>query len=149
MGEIAVLLGGRAAEEIVREDVSTGAGNDLERATDLGRKMVCDWGMSEKLGPLTFGKKEEQIFLGREIAQHRDYSEDTAIKIDQEVRRIVMENYERAKKLLSENLDLLHRLAKELLDREVLDNNEIEKIMNGNDPIGEGSDKEKVRELRT
>ena len=149
MGEIAVLLGGRAAEEIVREDVSTGAGNDLERATDLGRKMVCDWGMSEKLGPLTFGKKEEQIFLGREIAQHRDYSEDTAIKIDQEVRRIVMENYERAKKLLSENLDLLHRLAKELLDREVLDNNEIEKIINGNDPIDEGSDKEKVRELRT
>ena len=149
MGEIAVLLGGRAAEEIVREDVSTGAGNDLERATDLGRKMVCDWGMSEKLGPLTFGKKEEQIFLGREIAQHRDYSEDTAIKIDQEVRRIVMENHERAKKLLSENLDLLHRLAKELLDREVLDNNEIEKIMNGNDPIGEGSDKEKVRKLRT
>ena len=111
--------------------------------------MVLEWGMSEKLGPLTFGKKEEQIFLGREIAQHRDYSEDTAIKIDQEVRRIVMENYERAKKLLSENQDLLHRLAKELLDREVLDNNEIEKIMNGNDPIGEGSDKEKVRELRT
>jgi cell division protease FtsH len=149
MGEIAVLLGGRAAEEIVREDVSTGAGNDLERATDLARKMVCDWGMSEKLGPLTFGKKEEQIFLGREIAQHRDYSEDTAIKIDEEVRRIVMENYERAKKLLSENLDLLHRLAKELLDREVLDNNEIEKIINGNDPIGEGSDEEKVRKLHT
>jgi len=149
MGEIAVLLGGRAAEEIVREDVSTGAGNDLERATDLGRQMVCDWGMSEKLGPLTFGKKEEQIFLGREIAQHRDYSEDTAIKIDQEVRRIVMESHERAKKLISENMDLLHRLAKELLDREVLDNNEIEKIMNGNDPISEGSDKEKVRKLRT
>lgn len=149
MGEIAVLLGGRAAEEIVREDVSTGAGNDLERATDLARKMVCDWGMSEKLGPLTFGKKEEQIFLGREIAQHRDYSEDTAIKIDEEVRSIVMENYERAKKLLSENLDLLHRLAKELLDREVLDNNEIEKIINGNGPVDEGSDKEKVRELRT
>jgi len=148
MGEVAVLLGGRAAEEIVKEDVSTGAGNDIERATDLARKMVCDWGMSE-LGPLNFGKKEEQIFLGREIAQHRDYSEDTAIKIDQEVRKIVMENYERAKKLISENLDLLHRLAKELLDREVLDNNEIEKIINGNGPIGEGSDKEKVRELRT
>ena len=148
MGEVAVLLGGRAAEEIVKEDVSTGAGNDIERATDLARKMVCDWGMSE-LGPLNFGKKEEQIFLGREITQHRDYSEDTAIKIDQEVRKIVMENYERAKKLLSENLDLLHRLAKELLDREVLDNNEIEKIINGNGPVDEGSDKEKVRELRT
>jgi cell division protease FtsH len=87
--------------------------------------------------------------LGREIAQHRDYSEDTAIKIDQEVRSFVMENYERAKKLLSENQDLLHRLAKELLDREVLDNNEIEKIMNGNGPVDEGTDKEKVRELRT
>lgn len=148
MGEIAVLLGGRAAEEIVKNDVSTGAGNDLERATDLARKMVCDWGMSEKLGPLTFGKKEEQIFLGREIAQHRDYSEDTAIMIDQEVRRIVMENYERAKKLISENLDLLHRLAKELLDREVLDNSEIEKIINEKGPISRGTNKEKVRELR-
>ena len=104
MGEIAVLLGGRAAEEIVNEDVSTGAGNDLERATDLARKMVCAWGMSDKLGPLTFGKKEEQIFLGREIAQHRDYSEDTAERIDEEVRRIIMENYERAKNLLNENL---------------------------------------------
>ncbi|KPJ59020.1 MAG: cell division protein FtsH [Deltaproteobacteria bacterium DG_8] len=150
MGEIAVLLGGRAAEEIVRKDVSTGAGNDLERATDLARKMVCDWGMSETLGPLTFGKKEEQIFLGREIAQHRDYSEDTAIKIDEEVRKIVMQNYERAKKLLSENLDLLHRLAKELLDKEVLDNNEIEKIIDEfGGPIGEGTDKKKVRKLHT
>jgi len=150
MGEIAVLLGGRAAEEIIKKDVSTGAGNDLERATDLARKMVCDWGMSERLGPLTFGKKEEQIFLGREIAQHRDYSEDTAIKIDEEVRKIVMDNYERAKKLLSENLDLLHRLAKALLDKEVLDNNEIEKIINEFDgPVGKESDKEKVSELRT
>jgi cell division protease FtsH len=149
MGEIAVLMGGRAAEEIIRKDVSTGAGNDLERATDLARKMVCEWGMSEKLGPLTFGKKEEQIFLGREIAQHRDYSEDTAIMIDQEVRKIVMENYKRAKELLSEKLDVLHRLAKELLDREVLDNNEIEKIMSENSPMSEGTDKKKVRELRT
>lgn len=149
MGEIAVLMGGRAAEEIIRKDVSTGAGNDLERATDLARKMVCEWGMSEKLGPLTFGKKEAQIFLGREIAQHRDYSEDTAIMIDQEVRKIVMENYKRAKKLLSEKLDVLHRLAKELLDREVLDNNEIEEIMSENSPMSEGTDKKKVRELRT
>lgn len=149
MGEIAVLMGGRAAEEIIRKDVSTGAGNDLERATDLARKMVCEWGMSEKLGPLTFGKKEAQIFLGREIAQHRDYSEDTAIMIDQEVRKIVMENYKRAKKLLSEKLDVLHRLAKELLDREVLDNNEIEQIMSENIPMSEGTDKKKVRELRT
>jgi cell division protease FtsH len=148
LSEIAVLLGGRAAEEIVNHDVSTGAGNDIERATDLARKMVCAWGMSEKLGPLTFGKKEEQIFLGREIAQHRDYSEDTAERIDEEVRSIVMENYDRAKNLLNENLVLLHRLAKELLDREVLDNNEIEKIMNEMNPLDEGSDK-KVSELST
>ena len=111
--------------------------------------MVRAWGMSEELGPLSYAKDEEQIFLGREIAQHRDYSEDTAIKIDEEVRKIVMENYERAKKLISENLDLLHRLAKELLDREVLDNNEIEKIINEFGPIGEGSNKKKVRKLRT
>jgi cell division protease FtsH len=148
MGEIAVLLGGRAAEEIINKDVSTGAGNDLERATDIARKMVCDWGMSDKLGPLTFGKKEEQIFLGREIAQHRDYSEDTAERIDEEVRNIVMENYERAIDLLKANLNLLHRLAKELLDREVLDNNEIEKIINEVSPLNNGSDK-KVSELHT
>ena len=148
LSEIAVLLGGRAAEEIVNHDVSTGAGNDIERATDLARKMVCAWGMSEKLGPLTFGKKEEQIFLGREIAQHRDYSEDTAERIDVEVRSIVMENYDRAKKLLNENLVLLHRLAKELLDREVLDNNEIEKIINELSPLDEGSD-QKISELST
>ncbi len=148
MAEIAVLLGGRAAEEIINKDVSTGAGNDLERATDIARKMVCDWGMSDKLGPLTFGKKEEQIFLGREIAQHRDYSEDTAERIDEEVRSIVMENYERAIKLLKGNLNLLHRLAKELLDREVLDNNEIEKIINEVSPLNNGSDK-KVSELHT
>jgi cell division protease FtsH len=148
LSEIAVLLGGRAAEEIVNHDVSTGSGNDIERATDLARKMVCAWGMSEKLGPLTFGKKEEQIFLGREIAQHRDYSEGTAERIDVEVRSIVMENYDRAKNLLNENLVLLHRLAKELLDREVLDNNEIEKIINELSPLDEGSDK-KISELST
>ncbi len=148
LSEVAVLLGGRAAEEIVKKDVSTGAGNDLERATDLARKMVCEWGMSEKLGPITFGKKEEQIFLGREIAQHRDYSEHTAVTIDEEVRIIVVENFERAKKLLIENQDILHRLAKELLDREVLDNNEIEEIMGEFSPVGEGSDK-KVRKLHS
>jgi cell division protease FtsH len=137
LAEIAVLLGGRAAEEIINQDVSTGAGNDLERATDLARKMVCDWGMSDKLGPLTFGKKEEQIFLGREIAQHRDYSEETAERIDEEVRRIILENYERAKQLLVDNMGLLHRLARELLEREVLDNSEIEKIMREYNPLGD------------
>ena len=100
------------------------------------------------MGPLTYGKKEEQIFLGREIAQHRDYSEDTAERIDEEVRRIIMENYERALNLLKANMSLLHRLAKELLDREVLDNNEIEKIINEVSPLNNGSD-EKVSEIST
>ena len=94
--QIAILMGGRLAEEIFLNQMSTGAGNDIERATELARKMVCEWGMSD-LGPLTFGKKEEQIFLGREIAQHRDYSEDTAIKIDQEVRKLVSTGYNTAK----------------------------------------------------
>lgn len=128
---IAILLGGRVAEELVFHDTTTGAGNDLERATDLARRMVCDWGMSENLGPLTFGKKEEQIFLGREIAQHRDYSEDTAVRIDQEVTRIVMENYHRVKQLLSDNRAILHRLAESLLERESLDTDDINKIVNG------------------
>jgi cell division protease FtsH len=139
---IAILLGGRAAEEIVLGDLTTGSGNDLERATDLARKMVCEWGMSEELGPLTFGKKEEQIFLGREFAQHRDYSEDTAIKIDKEVRRIVTENHERAKEILSDNIDILHDLAKNLLEREVLDGNEIEII------VKKGTAKEEITEAQ-
>ena len=99
--QIAILLGGRIAEEMCLGSITTGAGNDLERATELARKMVCEWGMSDAMGPLTFGKKEEQIFLGREIAQHQDYSEDTAVKIDQEVRRIVQENYTRAQEQLT------------------------------------------------
>ena len=127
---IAILMGGRLAEEIFLSQMSTGAGNDIERATELARKMVCEWGMSS-LGPLTFGKKEEQIFLGREIAQHRDYSEDTAIKIDQEVRRLVDSGYNTAKNLLSENREVLSRIANALLDREVLDANEIKMLMEG------------------
>ena len=97
--QIAILLGGRIAEEITIGSITTGAGNDLERATDLARRMVCEWGMSNTMGPLTFGKKEEQIFLGREIAQHQDYSEDTALRIDQEVKRFVTDNYARAQAL--------------------------------------------------
>jgi len=128
---IAILMGGRVAEELVLHDMTTGAGNDLERATDMARRMVCDWGMSEKLGPLTFGKKEEMIFLGREIAQHRDFSEDTAVKIDGEVTSIVMENYTRVKKLLAENISILHRLAESLLERESLDTDDIDKIVRG------------------
>jgi len=126
---IAIMMGGRVAEELVLKHMTTGAGNDIERATDLARKMVCEWGMSEKMGPLTFGKKEQEIFLGREISQHRDYSETTAIEIDQEVKRLIVENYERAKKLLSENMKALRDLAEALLEKETLDAPEIEAIV--------------------
>ncbi|MFQ5901619.1 MAG: ATP-dependent zinc metalloprotease FtsH [Thermodesulfobacteriota bacterium] len=128
---ITVLMGGRVAEEMVLKHLTTGAGNDIERATDMARKMVCEWGMSEKMGPLTFGKKEEQIFLGREIAQHRDYSETTAVEIDKEVRKIVTEAYDRAKTILTENMDLLNALAEALLEKEVLESEEIDQIVNG------------------
>jgi len=130
--EIAILMGGRIAEELFLNVMSTGAGNDIERATDMARKMVCEWGMSD-LGPLTFGKKEEQIFLGREIAQHRDYSEDTAIKIDQEVRKLVNNGYNTAKQILSDNRDTLEKIAKALIEREVLDANEIKMLVEGQD----------------
>jgi cell division protease FtsH len=128
--QIAILMGGRIAEEMFLNVMSTGAGNDIERATDMARKMVCEWGMSE-LGPLTFGKKEEQIFLGREIAQHRDYSEDTAIKIDQEVRKLVNNGYTTAKQILSDNRDTLESIARALIEREVLDANEIKLLVEG------------------
>ena len=126
---ITILLGGRAAEELILKDFTTGAGNDIERATDIARKMVCNWGMSEEMGPLTFGKMDEQIFLGREIATHKNYSEETAKKIDREMSRIVTENYERAKKLLSDNIDTLHKLSKELLEKEVLNAEELDEIV--------------------
>src|SRR5947209_2811137 len=128
--EIAIMMGGRIAEEMFLNQMSTGAGNDIERATELARKMVCEFGMSD-LGPLTFGKKEEQIFLGREIAQHRDYSEATAIKIDDEVRRLIGQGYNTAKGILGEHRDTLVRIAAALLEREVLDANEIKLIMDG------------------
>jgi len=130
--EIAILMGGRIAEEIFLNVMSTGAGNDIERATETARKMVCEWGMSE-LGPLTFGKKEEQIFLGREIAQHRDYSEATAIQIDEEVRKIVNTGYNTAKQILSDNRNTLERIAKALIEREVLDASEIKMLVEGQD----------------
>ncbi|MBI3391726.1 MAG: ATP-dependent metallopeptidase FtsH/Yme1/Tma family protein [Nitrospirae bacterium] len=129
LNEIAILMGGRAAEETALGHMTTGAGNDIERATELARKMVCEWGMSDALGPLTFGKKEEQIFLGREIAQHRDYSENTAIEIDREVRRMVTENYERAKSLLKEHFHVLKALAEDLLERETLDSAQIDEVI--------------------
>jgi cell division protease FtsH len=126
---IAGLLGGRVAEEIVFNEITTGAGNDLERATEIARKMVCEWGMSDKMGPLVYGKKEEQIFLGREIARHQDYSEATAVSIDEEVRKIVFDSLEKVRKLLQEHRDTLHALAQALLEKEVLDGSEIDRIM--------------------
>jgi cell division protease FtsH len=128
--QLAVLMGGRAAEEIFLHHITTGAGNDIERATEIARQMVCEWGMSV-LGPLTFGKKEEAIFLGREIAQHRDYSEDTAIKIDGEVRSIVTTGYSKARNILETQKDLLERIAQALLEREVLDAVELKLLMAG------------------
>jgi len=129
LNNIAILMGGRAAEEIVLNMQTTGAGNDIERASDLARKMVCDYGMNEGLGPLTFGKSEEQIFLGREISQHRDYSELTAQKIDDEVRNIVNSAYEKSSKLIKDNVDTLHTMAEALLEKETLDSKDIDKIM--------------------
>jgi cell division protease FtsH len=130
---IAILLGGRIAEDKIFNEVTTGAGNDLERATDMARKMVCEWGMSDKLGPLTFGKKEEQIFLGKEIAQHRNFSESIAVDIDNEIRRIIDENCEIATKLLTDNIETLKRIAENLLERETLDTEDLTAILNGED----------------
>ena len=129
-GTLAVLMGGRTAEEIFLGHITTGAGNDIERATDIARNMVCEWGMSN-MGPLAYGKKEEAIFLGREIAQHRDFSEDTALQIDREVKRIVSEAYDKAHNLLSTNRDTLERIAMALLEREVLDANEVKLLLAG------------------
>ncbi|UCG79476.1 MAG: ATP-dependent zinc metalloprotease FtsH [Nitrospirota bacterium] len=131
-----VLLGGRAAEEIALKHMTTGAGNDIERATDLARKMVTEWGMSKKLGPLTFGKKDEQIFLGREIAKHKDYSEKIAEEIDDEVKQLVTDAYEESKKLLEENFDILDAFAKKLLDVETMDGSEIDELIKSVRPQG-------------
>jgi cell division protease FtsH len=128
--QLAILMGGRIAEEIYMQHMTTGAGNDIERATDLARKMVCEWGMSD-LGPLSFGKKEEQIFLGREIAQHRDYSEDTAIRIDEQVKKLVQNGYDRAHKVIADKSDALVRVAEALLEREWLDGAEVRQIIEG------------------
>jgi cell division protease FtsH len=130
-GNLAVLMGGRAAEEIALGIVTTGAGNDIERATGLARKMVCEWGMSETMGPLTFGKREEQIFLGRELATHREFSERTAQAIDDEVRCLVGEAHQRARQTLTDNLDKLHAMAEALLTEETLDAEAVQAIING------------------
>ena len=129
--QLAVLLGGRIAEELTNTTVTTGAGNDLDRVTDLARRMVCEWGMSEVVGPLTFGRKEEQIFLGRDFAQQTDYSEETASTIDQEIKWIVTENYDRARSILKEKKRALRRIAEELLAREVLSGEQVTRIISG------------------
>lgn len=135
--QITILLGGRIAEEVTLGSITTGASNDLERATDLARRMVCEWGMSSFMGPLTFGKKEEQIFLGREIAQQKDYSEETAVRIDEEVKRIVTNNYERAKNCLEQHRGALTRISEELLARETLDAEQIKRILEGKELLNE------------
>ena len=144
---ITYALGGRAAEKIVFDHYTTGAGNDIEKATNLARKMVCEWGMSDKMGPLSYGAKEEEIFLGREIQKHRDYSEKTAMDIDEEVKRIVNSGMLRAEKILGDNMEILHKLSMELLEREILDSEEINSIIKGEElpPIPEnGKDKQET-----
>ncbi|MEX0805094.1 MAG: ATP-dependent zinc metalloprotease FtsH [Candidatus Binatia bacterium] len=144
LNNLVILFGGRVAEELVLNHMTTGAGNDIEKATELAHRMVCEWGMSEKLGPMTFGKKEEEIFLGRDFTQTADYSESTAIEIDSEIRRIIQESYLKAKDLLKTNLALLHKVAESLLEKEVLDGSEIDAIVrefngNGGDPLNSKS----------
>ena len=138
LNNVTILFGGRVAEELVLDHMTTGAGNDIERATEIAHRMVCEWGMSEKLGPMTFGKKEEQIFLGRDFTQAQDYSESTAVEIDREIRHIIQECYNKAREILTAHLELLHLVARELLDKEVLDGSEIDVIvqeyMGGNGP---------------
>jgi len=141
---IAILLGGRAAEEIILHDFTTGAGNDIERATNLARKMVCEWGMSDKMGPLSYGKKEEQIFLGREFATHKDYSEETAKNIDLEVVSIVTRNYEKAKKILTDHIEILHKIAEELLEKEVLNGAEVDVLIGSALPDVQLADSKKI-----
>jgi len=138
---ITYALGGRAAEQLVFGDLTTGAGNDIERATDVARKMVCEWGMSDKLGPLAYGQRDEEIFLGKQITRHKNYSEETAIAIDGEIKKIVTSGMERAAQILTENMDTLHRLAGALLEREILDASEIDAVIRGEElPPTEGRD---------
>jgi cell division protease FtsH len=149
--QLAILMGGRIAEEIFMKQVTTGAGNDIERATDMARKMVCEWGMSE-LGPLSFGKREEQIFLGREIAQHRDFSEATAIRIDEQVKKLVENGYTRARQIIEQRADALERIAMALLEREVLDGSEVNQLIEGKilqavqpPPTGDGGSQQVIK----
>jgi len=144
--ELSVAFGGRVAEEIIFNRISTGAANDIKQATDLAQKMVRNWGMSEDLGPLSFAKGDEHIFLGREIAQHRDYSEETARKIDQEINNLIKKAYNRAKKTLSENLDILHALADRLLEKETVPGSELDELILSMKPGFEFPSKTSFRE---
>jgi len=145
LNSICILFGGRVAEKLVFDEITTGAGNDIERASELARKMVCEWGMSEELGPLAYGKKEEQIFLGREISQHRDYSEDTARKIDEEVKKIILDANDRVTQLLGDNMDILKAISLELLERETITLADMDRIIAELRPE-EQADKEKAEE---
>ena len=131
---LAIFMGGRVAEEICLGQMTTGAGNDIERATEMARKMVCEWGMSEKMGPLTYGSKEEQVFLGKDFSQQKNFSDQTAKLIDQEVKALVMSGYNNAHEILIENRDKLENLALALLDRETLGAKEIQDIVDGKEP---------------
>ncbi|HUX93441.1 MAG TPA: ATP-dependent zinc metalloprotease FtsH [Ignavibacteriaceae bacterium] len=146
---ITYALGGRAAEKLIFNHYTTGAGNDIEKATSIARKMVCEWGMSDKLGPLSYGAKEEEIFLGREIQRHKDYSERTAIDIDEEVRAIVTAAMQDAEKILTKNIELLHTLSKELLEREILDGDEIDKLIKGEElpPVNKNGNGEIIKDV--
>jgi cell division protease FtsH len=132
LNNLAILYGGRVAEELVLNEITTGASNDIEKATDLARRMVCEWGMSETLGPVMFGKPNEEVFLGMDISQRTEYSEATAQSIDKEIRRILSDAYERAKGILKGNLAILHSMAEALLEREVLDSKDIDEIITSN-----------------
>jgi len=146
LNSIAILFGGRVAEKLVFDEITTGAGNDIERASELARKMVCEWGMSDELGPMSYGKKEEQIFLGREIAQHRDYSEQTAQKIDAAVKKIIIEANDKVTSLLEENRDILKALADELLEKETITLEDMDRIIH---LLRDGQTEEAVEETAT
>ncbi|WP_456324702.1 ATP-dependent zinc metalloprotease FtsH [Desulfonauticus submarinus] len=145
---LAVLMGGRVAEEIVFGELTTGAGNDIERATKMARRMVCEWGMSDNLGPLAWGDNSQEVFLGRDLVHHKDYSEETARQIDAEVKRVVLKAYQRARKILEENLNKLHDLANALLERETLTGEEVDKILKGEPLQDKGEDVAKESEIK-
>jgi cell division protease FtsH len=144
LNTIAILFGGRAAERMVFNEITTGAGNDIVRASELARKMVCEWGMSDELGPMSYGKKEEQIFLGREITQHRDYSEQTAQQIDAAVKKIIVEANNQVSHLLAENRDILKALADELLEKETITLEDMDRIIH---LLRDGQTEEAVEEV--